>query len=53
MDGEIGFFELWHDSWGCARVSRADRPPPEGRQQRRDSFPDEAGELTLISIRGG
>ena len=51
--GNRGLFKLRHDSWGCARVSRGDRPPPEGRWQHRDSFPDKAGKLTLISIRGG
>ena len=51
--GNRGLFELRHDSWECARVSRGDWPPPEGRRQRGDSFPDKAGESTLISIRGG
>ena len=51
--GKRGLFELRHDSWECARVSRGDRPPPEGRWQHRDSFPDKAGKLNLISIRGG
>ena len=51
--GNRGLFELRHDSWGCTRVSRGDWPPPEGRRQRGDSFPDKAGESTLISIRGG
>ena len=50
--GNRGLFELRHDCWGCARVSRGDRTPPEGRRQRKDSFPGKAGELTLISIRG-
>ena len=49
--GIRGLFELRHNSWGCARVSRGDWPPPEGRQQSRDSFPIEAVESTLISIR--
>ena len=51
--GNRGLFELRHNSWGCPRVSKGDRPPPEGRRQRVDSFPDKAGESTLISIRGG
>ena len=51
--GIWGLCELRHDSWGCTRVSRGDGPPPEGRRQSRDSFPDEAGESTLISIREG
>ena len=51
--GIQGLFELRHNSWGCARVSRRDRPPLEGRRQRRDSFPDEEGESTLILMRGG
>ena len=51
--GIQGLFELRHNSWGCARVSRRDRPPLEGRRQRRDSFPDEEGESTLILMKGG
>ena len=51
--GIQGLFELRHNSWGCARVSRRDRPPLEGRRQCRDSFPDEEGESTLILMRGG
>ena len=47
-------------SWHCGtthegfcRVSMRDRPPLEVQRERRDSFPDKAGELTLISRRGG
>ena len=36
-----------------SRVSRWDQPPPEVRQEHRDSFADEAGEWTLISRWGG
>ena len=51
--GNWGLFKLRHDCWGCARVSRGDRPPPEGHRQHRDSFPEEAGESTLISLEEG
>ena len=51
--GNWGLFELRHDCWGCAGVSRGDRPPPEGRRQHRDSFPEEAGESALISLEEG
>ena len=38
---------------GSRWVSMWDRPPLEGQRERRDSFPDKAGESTFISRWGG
>ena len=41
--GNQGLFELRYDSWGCARVSRGDRPPLEGNRNVGIPFPTKQG----------
>ena len=50
--GVRGLFKWWPEPWSSSRVSWWERPPPEVRQERQDSFAEEAGEQTLISRRG-